>query len=280
MKALRWGVMALALLAILPSLYAIPPAKMSYQGVLTDGSGAIVPNGNYNLQFSLYTTLTGGTDVWTEPQLVAVAGGVFNVVLGSVTPLNVPFDTTYYLGIGVNGGPELAPRTLLTSAAYALNAPVVAFGASGNTTDLVEGAWTNYEDDTVQINCPGPGYVLVQSSVWVQVFHTAGVIDRFYVGHGTTPTEEPPDFIYVASYGIPGGAAAGTYDISLPVQSLFTVSSAGPVTYYLNGEKSDGSTSTMHFWYANTVATWYSGSVPPPTMARMQRPMKPTPAGH
>ncbi len=276
MKALRWGVMVVALLLVISSLYATPPAKLSYQGVLTNGSGELVPDGNYNLQLSLYAAESGGTALWTEVQSVVVASGVFNVILGSVTPFALAFDMPYYLGIAVNAGAELTPRTLLTSAAYSLNAPVVAFGASGNTTDLTTTGWTNYEDDTVSIDCPGPGYVNVQSSVWMQIYHDAGSSDKFYLAHGRTPTEAPDDYAYVASHNVPGGAPAATYDMTLPVQSVFPVTAAGPVTFYLNGQKASG-TSTIHFWYANTVATWYPGTLPVPTLQRMASPMKPTP---
>ncbi len=67
-------------------LAQIPPT-ISYQGVLTDAGGNIVPDGNYTLTFKLYETPTGGTPFWQEQQNVAVANGIFNVILGSVTPL-------------------------------------------------------------------------------------------------------------------------------------------------------------------------------------------------
>ncbi len=275
MKAM-WTVVLM--LAVCASAFALAPAKMSYQGVLTDGAGAIVADGDYDLTLALYDVETGGVALWTEAQTAAVAGGVFNVVLGGVSPLTLPFDKAYYLGVAVEGGGELVPRTLLTSAAYSLNAPVVAFGASGNTTDLTTAGWTNYEDDTVSIDCPGPGYVNVQSSVWMQIYHDAGSSDRFYLAHGRTPTESPDDYAYVASHSVPGGAPAATYDMTLPVQSVFPVTAAGPVTFYLNGQKASG-TSTIHFWYANTVATWYPGTLPVPTLQQMPQPMKSMPVG-
>jgi hypothetical protein len=41
--------------------------------------------------------------------------------LGSVNPLNIPFDQTYYMGLTLPGGPEHTPRTQLTAAPYALS---------------------------------------------------------------------------------------------------------------------------------------------------------------
>ncbi len=97
------------------------PKTLNYQGVLTDAGGAAVTDGNYDLTLSLYTVASGGTAAWTESQKVAVAKGIFNVILGSVTPLNLNFDNTYYLGIAVEGGAELTPRVEMTASAYSFS---------------------------------------------------------------------------------------------------------------------------------------------------------------
>jgi len=94
------------------------PKTISYQGVLTDASGTVVPDGNYNLTFRLYDVATGGTALWAEGQLVAVRNGVFNVILGSVVPIDLPFDKPYWLGVTLGAGTELTPRIELTSSAY------------------------------------------------------------------------------------------------------------------------------------------------------------------
>ncbi len=102
-------------------LFSQVPQTISYQGVLTDTDGAIVPDGDYSIVFTLYDALTGGTNLWTETQTVTVSGGLFNVILGSVNPINLEFDKQYWLGISIEGGDELTPRTELTSSAYSLN---------------------------------------------------------------------------------------------------------------------------------------------------------------
>jgi hypothetical protein len=120
------------LLALLLALYAVlaagpvmasVPSTMSYQGVLTDGSGNLVADGPYNLTFNLYTVASGGSSIWTETDTaVPVTKGGFSVVLGNVTPLSsLAFDAQYYLGITVGGGPELAPRVVLTASPYGLS---------------------------------------------------------------------------------------------------------------------------------------------------------------
>ena len=86
---------------------------ISYQGILTDASGNTVADGSYSLQLSLYNVQSGGSALWTETQHVDVADGLYNCMLGTVKPLTLPFTSTYWLGIRINGGTELTPRTQL-----------------------------------------------------------------------------------------------------------------------------------------------------------------------
>lgn len=96
------------------------PGMINYQGVLKDNSGIIVPDGDYALTFKLYNTLTGGTESWAETKTIAVAGGIFSTLLGSVNPINVQFTEQYYLGITIASGSELTPRLQLSSVPYSL----------------------------------------------------------------------------------------------------------------------------------------------------------------
>jgi len=59
---------------------------ISYQGVLTDASGTVVPDGNYNIAFKLYDVPTGGTQLWEETQLVAVSKGYSTSSWAVLTP--------------------------------------------------------------------------------------------------------------------------------------------------------------------------------------------------
>lgn len=106
------------------TVYAQIPRTISYQGVLSDASGNLIPNGNHQLTLKLYTIATGSTAIYTEVQTVPVVKGVFNAIIGSVTaiPVTVAFDRAYFLGVSVDGGTELSPRTALVSAPYALRA--------------------------------------------------------------------------------------------------------------------------------------------------------------
>lgn len=95
--------------------------SLSVQGILKKSNGVSVSDGPYNMTFKLYNVPTGGTALWSETQSdVEVSSGIYSATLGAVNPLNIPFNQLYYLGVTV-GSSELTPRTLLTSAPYALS---------------------------------------------------------------------------------------------------------------------------------------------------------------
>ncbi len=79
------------------------PTMINYQGYLTDASGNPI-NGTVGMTFSIYTTASGGSALWTETQSsVSVTDGLFNVLLGSVNPINASqFTGTSYPG-GTSG---------------------------------------------------------------------------------------------------------------------------------------------------------------------------------
>src|SRR5712664_3436414 len=73
---------AIVLLVLLsPSGAFAQTTGFTYQGRLTDGGTAA--NGNYDLQFALFDSLSGGTQIGSTQTLntVAVTGGVFTVSL-------------------------------------------------------------------------------------------------------------------------------------------------------------------------------------------------------
>lgn len=114
------------------SLQAAAPTIISYQGRLTDGAG-IALTGNYTLTFNIYDVAVGGVPIWTETQNpVVVDEGFFNVLLGSVTPVEAKFfsEVNRFIGVQVNGGAELTPRRQIVAVAYALKIATID-GASG-----------------------------------------------------------------------------------------------------------------------------------------------------
>ena len=97
------------------------PASLNYQGILKNSDGTLVSNNTYSLTFKIYETESGSSEIWSETQSITVTDGMFTVLLGTVNALNISFDKQYWLGISINGGQELTPRTKLTSVPYSFN---------------------------------------------------------------------------------------------------------------------------------------------------------------
>jgi hypothetical protein len=97
------------------------PTLINYQGYLTDSGGNPI-DGTVSIVFSIYSTATGGSPVWTETHSsVTINDGLFSVLLGSLNPINTSHLTgTRYLGITVGSDPEMVPRQQIVSVAYAL----------------------------------------------------------------------------------------------------------------------------------------------------------------
>lgn len=96
------------------------PQLLNYQGKLTDSNGNAVRDSVYSITFRFFTTLTGGADFWNETQSVQTRAGLFNCLLGGVTPIPyIPTDGNCYLEMQVNPNPALTPRIRITSSAYA-----------------------------------------------------------------------------------------------------------------------------------------------------------------
>ncbi|HUL43774.1 MAG TPA: hypothetical protein VLY03_05410 [Bacteroidota bacterium] len=104
------------------------PNTFSYQGLLTTTAGTPVVDGNYKLQFDLFTDSIGGSSFWTEvDSSVSVHRGTFSALLGSATALPDSFHRPLYLqvtavsGPGIGGPVAFSPRTGLKSTPYALS---------------------------------------------------------------------------------------------------------------------------------------------------------------
>lgn len=121
-------VFALTVCLAAPAMAAVPEL-LSYQGVLTNSAGVVVPDGSYSITFKIYDVAAGGSALWQETDDVQVTKGIFNAILGTQTSLiALKFDTTYYISLTVAGGSEL-DRQRLTASPYSLNAQGV-YGSS------------------------------------------------------------------------------------------------------------------------------------------------------
>ncbi len=95
----RMAIYIIVLCCFAVTAYAAPPSTISYQGYLTDGFGVPVSSSARTMGFALYSSATGGLPLWNESQDVKIDKGIYSVELGAVSPLALPFDSRYYLGI-------------------------------------------------------------------------------------------------------------------------------------------------------------------------------------
>lgn len=103
------------------------PAVISYQGTLLNQQGEPI-HGQVDIVFRLYAHSTDSAFLWEENHIgqnaVIVTNGLFNLVLGSLSPIpeSVWDEGTLYLGITVGIDEEMMPREVISSVPYAINA--------------------------------------------------------------------------------------------------------------------------------------------------------------
>ncbi len=119
----RLGALVVALLVLGVATNAQPgiPRQISYQGVIYDATGIPSCDSTYTVDFAMYDVAVGGAPLWFERHIIQTKSGMFSVILGNTTALNVNFNQRLWLGLSVNGRTELNPRTFLTAVPYALN---------------------------------------------------------------------------------------------------------------------------------------------------------------
>lgn len=113
-----------ALLALIisasPTICAQDTVIVNYQGLLTDRDTSEPLTGEVRITFTFEYPggIVGWESVWES---VWVEDGLFEVKLGTLTPLPVTvFDADeLYLGIRVGDDPQLTPKTLITTVPYA-----------------------------------------------------------------------------------------------------------------------------------------------------------------
>jgi hypothetical protein len=138
--------------------------------------------------FALYDSATSGSPLWSEQHSVDPSDGFFEVVLGdspsgttasSQVPLPAVVDgRPLWLGIKAGSDPEMAPRTPLASAPYALLATPVAHAQThmkGGGDEIA-----SYEAGADRVPMAGPSGKL--DSAWVPLLP---------LGKGGTGTATP-----------------------------------------------------------------------------------------
>src|SRR6266436_560794 len=121
--------------------YAATSSSINFQARLESATGGIAPDGNYNVEFKLYSASSGGSPEWTEDYLnnssqgVRVANGYLTVNLGSITAFSgINWDQQQWLTMNIGTTAptctpfssctpdgEMTPRLLMTATPYAFS---------------------------------------------------------------------------------------------------------------------------------------------------------------
>jgi formylglycine-generating enzyme required for sulfatase activity len=160
-------------------------AQINYQGKLTSSADVAAESGNWNIEFKLYATSTGGSAIWTETctttSRVSIVNGLFSHLLGSVSPLTgVDFNQELWLGVNIGGTStspswdgEMTPRKKLGAVPAAFEADKL------DGIDSSEFLRSNADDTAT-------GTITFAGSVNLNATTTVSASSSLYFAGGTT----------------------------------------------------------------------------------------------
>ncbi len=203
------------------------PRTFTYQGVVIDASGNFIADGSHDLKIRIYDDAAATTPIYTEDQTgVVFVKGIFNVVVGSKTviPASLGFDKGYFLGVSVDGGLEMTPRTAISPAPYSMFAQSSgglvpgAFGAvtslnglSGNLTfEAGAGLAITNSGSTITINASnGTGIGTEPTTIYGKIVDETGApVAGVTVSAGTSATlTNARGFYILKNVSVPKGRA-------------------------------------------------------------------------
>lgn len=255
LRNLAVGVLA-ALFCLFIALSIFPPSTTSaavsddlnFQARLMNANGSIVPDGNYNVEFKLYSSdsstgssqgsCTGDSNcLWAETRTganqVKVVDGYLAVNLGSVTPFpaNIDWSQQLYLTMNIGGTSstptwdgEMNPRLPLTAVPYAFQAKSATQlqAASGSNSGTLQfGSVTNNPAITLPNES---GTVCLQSSSSCG-FLSQTTADGDYIQlQAASPGSVQTGNFNISGTGIAGALSSGSVAIQPAADSLTTPS--------------------------------------------------------
>ena len=131
------------------------PQTLTHQGKIIDSSNTPI-TGSANVTFKLYTSLTGGSTVWSQTLALTLDDGYYSVELGPGTPdiSSDLFDgSDFYLGITLEGQEEFVPRHKVVSTPYSIRS-----GAVSGEVNAIGGLFVDGEewiDNSGNLTVPG-----------------------------------------------------------------------------------------------------------------------------
>jgi hypothetical protein len=206
--------------------------QVNFQGRLLTSTGAVVPDGTYNIRFKIYQdgdgVLGGGDESlkWTETResgnKVTVKNGYFSVYLGSVTALTgIDWNQSVLwlsIDIGGTGSPsydgEMSPFTRFGSTPYALNSKQLGGIASTGFVQLGPSAVQadSGTNNSIFINKTGSSGNILQlqkNGVDVLSVSNAGMLTTTYTSSSGTAGLEGGILV---NYTDTGAVSTGTDD--------------------------------------------------------------------
>lgn len=226
--------------AFLPHSVDAAATTVSFSARLKQSSGAVVPDGSYNIGFKLYTSDSGGSAVWSENYYdengstagsdyrVQVVNGYFSVKLGSRTPFgtSVNWNDGLWLTMNIGGTAqegtltsiawdgEMTPRIQLTATPYSMNARAVGGKSADELVQMGQGTQTdNSDNSSIAINKTGSGNLVQLQSSGNDAFTventgsiTLGSVSDQTIKVGTTTDSDGRNLAITAGGGTNGGA--------------------------------------------------------------------------
>ncbi len=246
-----FGVFSLVLVQLhtTPVASAAAANTVNFQARLQSASGAIVPDGTYNIEFKLYsgdtcrpTTGTGCTQEWTEHYLnsdgkgLSTINGYLSANLGSITafPSTINWDQQLWLSMNVGGSTssaswdgEMLPYLNLTAVPAAFSANQLANTTSfGRSTLTFQGSSSGDQNFIIQDQGAAGTYDLLTS---------------IQASTGYTQLQTSPGTAQSGSINVSGMATADTVQGTTAVQTA----SIRPVTDSTTGIQVENAAGTV-----------------------------------
>lgn len=158
--AAKLGLALLLVMLLATQIFGEVPSIIAHQGRLTTPAGDPVPDNFYSMQFRIYDSSSGTSQLWDSGvHLVKVENGLFTYPLGKHTSLPASLFTNYevlFLGISVDGV-EMSPRTRFTATPYAKEAEMVSWAGVFNVPAGFADGIDNVGDGDITEVDAGPG---------------------------------------------------------------------------------------------------------------------------